>query len=304
MMIEAETIVHELEVSIGEIARNLPGRLGVVVNFLEDDFEIRFNAGERFLAASLIKVPIMAEVYRQAEIGALRLDETIVLDATDVTEGAGVLQYLHPGLQLRLADAVELMISISDNTATNMVLRRIGVDSVNEAISSLGLRNTVLGGLFGSARPVELRHRVSETSPDDMAVLLTAIARSQCVSAGASASMLRHLEHVTHQDVLPRCLPLTPHPEHLGYPIRAVQIAHKSGSLTGIRHDVGIITIETETGKHQTIVSALTDQLEDNDLWTPENVGERTLANLGRMIFDAMMQMSQCSARVSTIPTE
>ncbi|HEY8686980.1 MAG TPA: serine hydrolase [Chloroflexota bacterium] len=293
MTTEANAIVNELEASIAQVAHNLPGRLGVVVHFLEDDLEIRCNADERFLAASLIKVPIMAEVYRQAETGALRLDETIVLDAADVTGGAGVLQYLHPGLRLSITDAVELMISISDNTAANMVLRRIGTDSVNDAIPSLGLRNTVLGGLFGSARPAELRHRVSETSPDDVANLLRAIARSQCVSAGASASMLRHLEHVTHQDVLPRYLPLTPHPERLGYPIRAVQIAHKSGSLTGIRHDVGIITIETEGGKHQTIVSALTDRLEDNDLWTSENVGERTLADLGRLVFDAMMRMSR-----------
>lgn len=291
MTVEAETIVNELEASIVQIAHGLSGRLGVVVRFLQNDLELRFNASERFLAASLIKVPIMAEVYRQAETGALHLDETIVLDVADVTGGAGVLQYLHPGLQLRIADAVELMISISDNTATNMVLRRIGTDSVNDAIPSLGLKDTMLGGLFGAARPVELRHRVSETSPDDMAVLLTAIARSQCVSAGASTAMLRHLEHVIHQDVLPRFLPLTPHPERLGYPIRAVQIAHKSGSLTGIRHDVGIITIETETGKRQTVVSALTDGLEDGDLWTPENVGERTLAKLGHLIFDAMMRM-------------
>jgi len=288
-----KAIVNEVETSIAQIASELPGRLGVVVRFLADDLEIRFNADERFAAASVIKVAIMAEVYRQEDVGALHLNETLVLDAADVTEGAGVLQYLHAGLQLSIADAVELMISLSDNTATNMVLRRVGTDSVNDAMKSLGLTNTVLGGLFGRARPANLRHRVSETSPHDMAVLLTAIAGSQCVNTGACASMLRHLEHVIHQDVLPRYLPLTPHPERLGYPGLAVTIAHKSGSLTGVRHDVGIITIETGAGKYQTIVTAFTDHLEDDDLWTPENVGERTLAELGKLAFDAMVRMSQ-----------
>ena len=291
-IVTAERIVDELATSIGRLARDLPGRLGVVVHFPGVAREIRLNAHERFKAASTIKVVIMAEAYRQAESGELRLDEEIVLETADMTGGAGVLQYLHPGLRLHVVDAVELMISLSDNTATNMVLRRVGVDAVNDLACALGLRNTVLAGLFGTARPVELRDRASETTPEDMAVLMTAIARGECVSPRASTAMARHLERVINLDVLPRHLPLTSNAEVTDDSAVAVHIAHKPGSLSGIRHDVAIVTINTRNGERQAIISAFTDELEDGDLWTPENVGERALASLGKLVFDALVRLN------------
>ena len=291
-LVMVESIVEELETSIGQLARDLPGRLGVVIHFPGVERKIRLNAHEQFKAASTIKVVIMAEAYRQAESGELRLEEEIVLETTDMTGGSGVLQYLHPGLRLQVVDAVELMISLSDNTATNMVLRRVGVVAVNDLATALGLRNTVLAGLFGTARPVELRDRASETTPEDMAVLMTAIAGADCISPRASAAMARHLERVIHLDVLPRYLPLTSHAEGVDGSAMAIRIAHKSGSLTGIRHDVAILTIDTGVGERQAIISAFTDGLEDGDLWTPENVGERALGTLGKLVFDALVQLN------------
>ena len=83
-------------------------------------------ADDLFPAASVIKVPIMVEVYRQAEAGLLALDDPLPVLAEEDGRRLRHPQYLHTGLQLTVADAVELMIVVSDNTATNLLLRRVG----------------------------------------------------------------------------------------------------------------------------------------------------------------------------------
>lgn len=292
MTVESDAVLRDLEVGIADLAGSVPGRLGVVIRLLEDDLDVRWNADELFPSASIIKVPIMVEAYRQAEAGVLDLDEMVLLCRADMTGGSGLLQFLHLGLTLTIADAIELMIAVSDNSATNVVLRRIGVDAVNNSMQRLGLTHTWSAGPLIQPPPGGGPRRLSETTPRDMAVLLSGIAQAEVVSATACDAMLATLEHQVYGDMLPRYLPITSQPERLAPPDLPVCIAHKTGALSGVRNDTGVLTLTTPAGPRRAVISAFTADLADEDLWTVENVGERTVAAVGRLTYLAMLRLA------------
>lgn len=119
-------------------------RIGASVQSPDGDcFALRGD--ERFVSASTIKIPIMVEVYRQIDRGNLTLDDRIPLTKEDICPGSGVLLQLHAGIELTLRDIVYLMMSISDNTATNMLIDLASMEQVNETIRSLGMEHSALG---------------------------------------------------------------------------------------------------------------------------------------------------------------
>jgi beta-lactamase class A len=283
--------LEALRQRIASVAEDLPGRLGVLVRYLDDDLEVAFAADDLFPTASVIKVPIMVEVYRQAAAGLLALDDPIPVLAEERTDGSGILKYLHADLQLTIADAVELMIIVSDNTATNLVLRRVGIDAVNSTMDNLGFSRTRTAGPIRTAnREVELS-RMSRTTPREMGNLLALVATGRAVSAEASAAMIETLEHQIHSDMLPRYLPFTYYPERLGLPEMPVRIAHKTGGLSGVRNDVGILRARTSAGMRTMVVSAFTAGVADEELWTAENIGARAVAEVGRLAYDTLMRL-------------
>lgn len=282
------TTIGALQEEVEAVAASLPGTLGAAILFLDDEGEVRTNGDEPFPAASVIKVPIMVEVYRQAEAGIISLDAPLVVRAQDMVGGSGLLQFLHPGLELTVRDAVELMITISDNTATNLVLDVVGHENVNRTMRALGLVDTVSAGpLMRGITPL------SHTTPNDMAFLLARIARGEAVSPAASAAMMTTLEHQLYDDGLPRALPISSYPEgaeQAGVPLR---VAHKTGSINGCRHDVGVLLCATPAGERRVAIAILTRDLEDSGLWTPENVGLRAIAALSRAAYDTQMALAR-----------
>lgn len=276
--------IDALTEGIAAVAADLPGRLGVFVRYPRDGLEAGYAADDLFPAASVIKISIMAEVYRQAAAALLSLDEPLPLRSEEVTGGAGMLQFLHAGLDLTVADAVELMIALSDNTATNLLIRRVGRDAVNATMDDLGLYNTRTAGAIGRREaPPELAG-MSRTTPREMAALLTAIAEGRLVSAAASAAMRRTLEHQVYGDMLPRYLPVTA--------AATVRVAHKTGALSGVRCDAGIIAVDTPRGARTVVVGVFTADMDDGDLWTTENIGLLAGARVGRLAYDTLLVLT------------
>ena len=113
-------------------------RIGVAVS-RAGKTEFGHRAAEPFIAASTVKVPLMVELYRQADRGERSLTDRIVLTAEMKAVGSGVLLHMSPGITLTLEDLIYLMISISDNTATNVLIDLAGMDKVNSTIRSLGM---------------------------------------------------------------------------------------------------------------------------------------------------------------------
>ncbi len=194
---------------------------------------VQVNGEEAFPAASLIKVAILAEAFRQAGEGRLDLGALHRVDENAKVGGAGILRELHSGLALTLLDLLTLMIIVSDNTATNMVIELAGMAAVNGTARRLGLTQTVLRRKLrsspGQDRPDGRDVGENTTSAKDMALLLKLLAQGKAISPAADAAMVAMLEAQQVDDRLPLLLP------------RGTRVAHKTGNHRTMRHDAGLV---------------------------------------------------------------
>jgi beta-lactamase class A len=192
------------------------------------DRPLLIRADEAVTAASTIKVPILAAVLDEVHAGRLDLAQPNAIPPQRAG-GSGVLHalpYLHT---LTLADLLTLMIIVSDNTATNVVIDLIGMERVNQFCADAGLNGTVLRRKMMDADAVRLGLE-NTTTAHDQARLLGAIAWGNLLPAPLRAFALQALERQQFNDGLPSLLP------------DEVTVAHKTGELPGVRHDAGVIT--------------------------------------------------------------
>ncbi len=136
------TELTKLRSEILKISRDVKGQLGLYMKHVESGKEISIEADKVFPLGSVFKIPVMIEAYRQVNEGLLSMDEKIKLENKHYCIGSGILQYLSPGLELTIRDLVTLMIIATDNTASEMLWKRIGIQRVNMLIRELGLAKT------------------------------------------------------------------------------------------------------------------------------------------------------------------
>nr|MBA3770519.1 serine hydrolase [Blastocatellia bacterium] len=212
------------------------GKAFVYAKNLDTGREYSLRGDEHVRTASTIKLPIMAEAYRQVAAGKVAWADELVLTKAKKVSGSGVLFEFSDNTKIDLRTAVNLMIVVSDNTATNLVLDRIGADSVNEFTDALGLSATrsmrkVFGG--GDSRAgLEPQNKVfglGRSSARDMVKLLEKLERGEVVSKEASGEMIAILKCQQYKDGIGRAVP------------DFVAVASKSGALDRLRSDVGII---------------------------------------------------------------
>lgn len=213
---------------LAQLANRLPGTVAVSIVDLSDGRSIGINADANLPAASVIKIPIMVEVFRQVATGRFTLSRTVSLTDEDRDDGFGDLADARWGAQYTVRDLLWAMITESDNTAANMLIRLVGRRNINQTMAGLGLEQTRLGDYIRSDGDVrELR-----TSANDMTRLLWMIAGHRIVNARSCDFMLKILAAQQHNTLLPEPLP------------RGLWIAHKTGTLRDTLNDVGIVDLE------------------------------------------------------------
>ncbi len=250
------------------------GRVAIAVKDLQSGTVVRIRDDEAMPTASLIKLAVMVTAYRLAEAGDVDLDDVLTLRAADKVPGAGVLrEHFSDGATIRLRDAIRLMIAFSDNTATNLVIDRIGLDATNAAMKALGCDATRLHSKT-YARDASLdaeaskRYGVGRTTPADAVSLLERLTRGTLVSKTADAEMLRHLAACRSRSMLPRLLPAdTP-------------IAHKTGSIATARCDAGVITAPAGP----IVICVMTAKNTDRR-YSERNAAERLIAQVARITY-------------------
>ncbi len=212
------------------------------------------NGTRRFVAASTVKVPLMIALFREIEAGRQRLDETYLLRERDRAPGSGVLLHLHEGIVLTLGDLVYLMISISDNTATNVLIDRIGMPCVNAVMRGLGMQNSTLERPMRghAAEPGEPENWAT---PDDYARVIAALFDHTAASPASCKAMTAHLEKQQNERRIARFLPKNDRPRW----------GSKTGSVAGIVNDVGFI----ETARGMLVLSIF---CETNDPHSGEEI--------------------------------
>lgn len=253
------------------------GVAGVVVLDSRTGELVSIRGEEPFPSASMIKIPVLYEVMLRVEAGDLSLDDPLSMLAGDRAPGAGILRHLSAPLPLPVRDAALLMIAVSDNTATNLLLAKVGARAVTDRMAAIGLPETrIFRRVFGSADESfdpagSERWGFGVTTPLDLARLLAWIHRGEAVTRDASREMLRMLDAQQHRVGIPRLLP------------SGTRVAHKTGTISAARHDCGIVFGPAR----EYILCVMTRENEDTRThW--DNEAEALQADLSRIVFDAL----------------
>ena len=249
------------------------GVIGYSITNLETSEHLEQRGNETFSTASLIKVPILVTLFDLAEQKQLTLDDPIILSDIDKVGGAGQLQYLRTPLTLRLWDVAYLMSTLSDNTATNLVLDRIKIRRVWQKMEALGLAHTkVHSGSMTRIATVapdsSAKYGLGVTTPNEMAQLFVLLAQGKAVSPTADSTMLRILENNQDDSKLAR---------HT----YGTRLAHKSGDVDASRTDCGVFILPARV-----VACVLTKENKDTRYWVDAE-GNAVIGKIGEAIVSA-----------------
>ena len=264
--------ILEIRQVIDDLIKKAPGQVGLVVKDLGTNETMQWAAQEPFPAASLIKIPVLLEALRQHQNRQLKLDESITIRNEDKVGGFGILKELKNISSVSLLDLLTLMIIMSDNTAANLCITRVGISAVNKTLASLGLSGTMLQRKMMDMAAKE-RGLENFTTPSDMAKLLELFGRHSVLTPNSCELAMDIMKRQQVNDRLPLFLP----PE--------VAVAHKTGEWIGVRHDVGIIFAESGP----LVIAALTKDI--NTQIDKRFIGggaSALIAQISRLVYEAV----------------
>jgi beta-lactamase class A len=263
-----------------------PAHVSIYAKNLETGATYALAADEPVRTASTIKFPIMVECFAEAAEGKLDLAEFIPLREEEKVSGSGILQDLSSGREYRLHDLIMLMITLSDNTATNLIINRITANAVNARMAKIGLEQTrsmrkILGdgnnlksvpsGISDEgAKPENKKWGIGRSSPHEMGILLEKLYHGELVNKTASAEMLEILKKQRDHSGIARDL-------------KDIVIANKSGALDALRSDVGIAF-----SKQGPIAIAITVDGMPTPDWSPDNPGELLISSLSEILIASL----------------
>jgi len=269
----------KLEKSVLDVDRGLDGVMGVAIIDLTDGHKYLLHANDVYPQASSIKICVLAELYRQAQQGKLKLTDMYTVNAADLVQDSDIMGGLTPGVtQITLRDLATMMVAVSDNSAANVLIDRVGMDDVNTFLSSQGLRDTRLRRKMMDLKAAgEGRENIS--TPNEMAKLLQALYQGKILNKEMTNDFFKVL--ATHKDSwIPRNLP------------DDLKIADKPGALEGVRNDSGIIFVD----KRPYVLCVMTTYLRR------ERDGEEAISNISLAawrMFDRMARASEYGRVIS-----
>ena len=296
-----------LESDISRIIENSGAEMALSALHLESGQRIDVDAGRVFPLCSVLKIPVLVEAFRQIEEGLFTLDDRWQLTTAEKNLPSGILVFLDDGLAPTVRDLLTLMIIISDNTATDMVMNRLGAGSVTSTMHSLGLTDIhvpmtirqIFDDLLPSADPTQdmlalataPRNRTGRSyslgpdndvgTPAALTELLARIWRGELVSRASCNAMLEILLKQQLNDRLPRYLP------------PGTRCAHKTGTLPGIRNDSGIIYASGTSHVAVTLFSRWDDDAVADDpianKETPIAI-DSAFGRIGRLLYDTFSE--------------
>jgi beta-lactamase class A len=244
-----------------KLAATLAAPTALEVFDLSTGYHTGLNSGASMPAASTIKIPVMVEVFSQLQSGKFDLQKRVQLTAADKDWGSGDLCEAPVGTTYPISVLLDKMIDISDNTATNMLIRLVGRRTINRDMSYLGLRHTKLTedirtGDWGIRQGLR-------TSAADLVRLLSMMARRQLVDQWSSNEMISILEQDQYNTLIPEPLPLD------------IPIAHKTGSFSDTLNDAGIVY--ADDGPY--VIAVMTTSLRSQD------AGRRFIHTISRLTY-------------------
>jgi beta-lactamase class A len=282
-----------LQKQLNKMAAHFHGMVGLYAINMKTGETVMLDADQPVQTASVIKLPIMVETFAQVAAGKRSLDDKLVLTKDNQVPGSGILGALQPGLQLTLYDAVVLMMDLSDNTATNMVIDHIGIPAVNVRIKAMGLKDTylykkVFKPAEGPMPPDQQKFGLGKTTAREMAEVMESI--EGCAAGakppapapanwngvndpGLCRQMIEIMRNQQYRNMVPHYL------ETIDTSDQGSAIADKVGELDDVRNDVALVY--SKAGP--IVISAFTYNNKDQT-WIAENEAELLIARMAKLI--------------------
>lgn len=224
-------MTSRIEDIIQQYLTGLPGRIGFYYRNLVTGEETGYHEHEQMMAASVIKLYIMAAAFAKINQGTLSSDQIVVMKKEDYVPSCGALAYMHEGLEVTVMDLITLMIIFSDNTATNLLIDILGMERINDIIEKMGYTDTKLRRKMYD-REKALKGIQNMITAAETGRLLHQMEEGTLVSKEASRQMIAIMKNQQVNGKIPFYLQSLP---------EEPEIAHKTGEDSGITHDVGII---------------------------------------------------------------
>ena len=285
---QAQDAPTSLAVQVRAIAAEHHGDVSLFAENLKTHETVAISPDTPVQTASVIKLTILYEALEQVRSGKAHFDDKIMLTKADQVPGSGVLLFFDAPLQLTLKDVLTMMVVMSDNTATNLVIDHLGIENIDARIAKLGLKDTYLYKKVFTPAPAgvtmpadQKKFGLGKTTAREMAAVMTKIVRCELAEPGSPARpedaalcevALKMLHVQFYRSAIPRYLDGMPG-------ATGDSIANKTGSLDAVRNDVAAVS--TKNG--MVIISVFTSNNKDHS-WGAEQEGELTIAKLARAI--------------------
>jgi beta-lactamase class A len=267
-----QVLWQKLEARVHQVDRDLNGVLGLAILDLTSGQSLLLHADDVFPQASSIKIAVLAELYRQAQQGRLKLTDTYTVDKSDLVPDSDIMGGLTPGVtRVTLRDLATMMIAVSDNAATNVLIDRVGMDNVNRMLAGLGLKNTLLRRKMMDVNAAK-EGRENVSTPREMMTLLEAIYRGKLFNQETTAEFLRRLATHKHSPIREAV------PE-------AIVSADKPGELEAVRADSGIVF----AASRPFVICVMTTYLKD------ESAGEAAIRTIAAAAYDYFDRLGRSS---------
>jgi len=226
-----EVLWQKLESSIQDVDQHLDGVMGLAIEDLNTGDHYFLHEDEVFAQASSIKITVLANLYLQAQEGKLKLTDLYTVQSSDLVPDSDIMNGLTPGVtHVTLRDLATMMVAVSDNSATNVLIDRVGMQNVNAMLDSLGLTHTRLRRKMMDLEAAK-QGRENISTPREMMTLLDAIYHGKVLNKQSTDDFFKMLS-TNKSSFIPRDLP----PD--------LKIANKPGELEAVRNDSGIVFVE------------------------------------------------------------
>jgi beta-lactamase class A len=222
---------QKLESSIQQVDQHLDGVMGVAIEDLTTADHFFLHEDEVFAQASSIKITVLANLYLQAQQGKLKLSDLYTVQSSDLVPDSDIMGGLTPGItRLTLQDLATMMVAVSDNSATNVLIDRVGMQNVNAMLDSLALTHTRLRRKMMDLQAAK-EGRENISTPREMMTLLDAIYRGKLLNQESTTDFFKMLS-TNKSSFIPRDLPAD------------LKVANKPGELEAVRNDSGVVFVE------------------------------------------------------------
>jgi len=273
-----QALWDKLAATIGDADKKLEGVMGVAIEDLTSGQTFFLHPDDVFPQASSIKIAVLAELYRQAQeaasgsAGKAKLTDLYTMQASDLVQDSDIMGGLTPGVtRITNRDLATMMVAVSDNSATNVLIDHVGMENVNALMDSLGLKHTRLRRKMMDLKAAE-EGRENVSTPREMMTLLEGIYRGKVLNKEMTEDFLKVLS--THKNSwIPRDLP------------DGLRVADKPGALEGVRNDSGIVFAQNRPF----VICVMTTYLKN------ERDGEETISRIAATAYGMFDRLGRAS---------